>query len=60
MSSPTEKNVYDQAIKSDRKQYREIGKFATGHGEDCTTSCLLDYDSSGKWSYLGQSKNPKI
>ena len=60
MASPTEKNVYDQVIKPHRKQYAERGKFATGHGEDCTTRRLLDYHSSGKWSYLGQPKNPKI
>ena len=39
-----EKNVYDQAIDSDIKQYEEIRKLATGQDEDYTTECLLDYD----------------
>ena len=38
------KNVYDQPIDSDRKQYEEIRKLTTGQGEDYTTGCLLDYE----------------
>ena len=38
------KNVYDQAIDSDIKQYEEIKKLTTGQGEDYTTGCLLDYE----------------
>ena len=37
-------NVYDQAIDSDIKRYKEIRKLATGQGDDYTTGCLLDYD----------------
>ena len=38
------KNVYDQAIDTDIKQYKEIRKLTTGQGEDYTTECLLDYE----------------
>ena len=38
------KNIYDQGINSDTKQYKEIRKLTTGPGEDYTTRCLLDYD----------------
>ena len=38
-----EKNVYDQAISFDIKQYEEVRKL-TGQGEDYTTGFLLDYD----------------
>ena len=38
------KNVYDQPIYSDLKQYEEIKKLTTGKSEDYTTRCLLDYD----------------
>ena len=38
------KNVYDQPIYSDLKQYEEIKKLTTGRSEDYTTRCLLDYD----------------
>ena len=38
------KNVYDQPIDSDIKQYEEIGKLTTVQAEDYTTGCLLDYD----------------
>ena len=39
------KNIYDQRIDSDIKQYEEIRKLTTGQGEDYTNGCLLDYDS---------------
>ena len=38
------KNVYDQAIKSDPKRYEETRKVTTGQGEDYTTECLLVYE----------------
>ena len=38
-------NFYDQAIESGTKRYGEIRKLRTGQGEDCTTTCLLDYDA---------------
>ena len=38
------KNVYDQAIDSDIKRYKEIRKLTTGQGEDYTTGSLLDHD----------------
>ena len=38
------KNFYNQATDSDIKQYEEIRKLTTGHGEDYTIGSLLDYD----------------
>ena len=38
------KNLYDQAIDSDIKRYKEIRKLTTGEGWDYRTGCLLDYD----------------
>ena len=38
------KNIYDQPIDSDIKQYEEIRKLTTGQGEDYTIGSLLDYD----------------
>ena len=38
------KNVYEQPIDFDIKRYEEIRKLTTGHGEDYTIACLLDYD----------------
>ena len=37
------RNVFDQPINSMSKTYKNIGKIATGKGDDYTTSCLLDY-----------------
>ena len=37
------RNFYDQPINDLVKQYDEIKKTATGHGDDYTTGCLLDY-----------------
>ena len=31
-------------LSSDIKRYEEIRKLTTGHHEDYTTGCLLDYD----------------
>ena len=36
--------LYDQAIDSDIKGYKEIRKLTTGPGEDYTTGCLLEYE----------------
>ena len=38
------KNVYDQPIDSDIKQFEEIQKLTSRQGEDSTTACLLHYD----------------
>ena len=40
------KNVYDQPIDSNIKQYEKIIKLATGQSEDYTTGCLLDYENN--------------
>ena len=37
------KNFFDQPINSDLKTYENIRRIATGHGDDNTTGCLLDY-----------------
>ena len=37
------RNVYDQSINDQIKEYDEIRKIATGKGDDYTTGCLLDY-----------------
>ena len=37
------KNFFDQPIKNDKITYENIGKIATGQGDDYTTGCLLDY-----------------
>ena len=37
------RNVFDQPIKNDLKIYDKITEIATGHGDDYTTGCLLDY-----------------
>ena len=39
-----EKNVYDQPIDSDIKQYKEIRKLTTGKDEVYTTGCFLGYE----------------
>ena len=38
------KNLYDQAIDSVIKRYKEIRKLTTVQGDDFTTGFLLDYD----------------
>ena len=35
-------NFYDQPINDLIKQYDEVRKVSTGHGDDYTTGCLLD------------------
>ena len=37
------KNFVDQPRNKDFKTYQNIGKIATGQGDDCTSGCLLDY-----------------
>ena len=37
------RNVFDQAIDSMTKTYKNIRKIALGQGDDYTTGCLLDY-----------------
>ena len=37
------RNFYDQPINNLIKQYDEVRKVSTGHGNDYTTGCLLDY-----------------
>ena len=36
-------NIFDQPIKNNKVTYENIRKIATGHGDDYTTGCLLDY-----------------
>ena len=38
------KNFFHQPIKNDIKRYKNIRKITTGHGDDYTTGCLLDYN----------------
>ena len=37
------RNLYDQTINDLIKKYNEVRKVLTGHGDDYTTGCLLDY-----------------
>ena len=37
------KNFYDQPVHDLIKQYAEVRKVSTGHSDDYTTGCLLDY-----------------
>ena len=34
---------FDQPVKNNEVTYEDIGKNATGQGDDYTTGCLLDY-----------------
>ena len=36
-------NFFDQPVKNNKVTYENIRKIATGHGDDYTTGCLLDY-----------------
>ena len=36
-------NLFDQPVSSSIKTFENIRKIATGHGDDDTTGCLLDY-----------------
>ena len=37
------KNLFDQSINSMTKRYENIRNISTGHMDDYTTGCLLDY-----------------
>ena len=37
------RNLYDQPVNDQIKNYDEIKEIATGHGDDYTPGCLLDY-----------------
>ena len=37
------RNIYDQPINDLIKQYDEVRKLSTGHGDDHPTGCSLDY-----------------
>ena len=37
-------NFFDHSVKSNLIIYDSIWKTATSQGDDCTTSCLLDYN----------------
>ena len=37
------KYFYDQPVSDLVKQYDEVRKVSTGHGDDYTTGCLLEY-----------------
>ena len=45
------RNVFDQPINNSIKTYENIGKTATGQGDDYTTGCLLHY------SYVKENYN---
>ena len=36
-------NFFDQPVKNNKVTYENIRKIATGHGDDYTTGCLLNY-----------------
>ena len=36
-------NFFDQPVKNNKVTYENIGKIATGQGDDYITGCLLDY-----------------
>ena len=36
------RSIFDQPVKNDIKTYENIGKIATGQGDDYTTEYLLD------------------
>ena len=38
------KNFFNQPVKNDLIKHENIGKIATGQGDDYTTGCLLDYN----------------
>ena len=45
-------NFFDQPVKNELKTYDNIQAVATGHGDDYTTGCLLDYPSFKKYHKL--------
>ena len=36
-------NFFDQPVKNNLRKYDNIRQIATGHRDDYTTGCLLDY-----------------
>ena len=38
-----DKNFFDQPINSELKTYENVGRIATGKGDDYATGCLLHY-----------------
>ena len=46
------RNFFDQPIITDLRTYGNIRKIATGHGDDYTTGCLLDYPYFKKYYKL--------
>ena len=36
-------NLFNQPVKNYLRTFDNIWKITTGQGDDCTTSCLLDY-----------------
>ena len=50
------KNVYDQPIASNTRQYEKTKKLTTGQGEGLTTGCWLPYDYIKNTSVFEQSK----
>ena len=37
------RNLFNQPVKNNLRIYDNLWKIATGHGDDYTTGCLLDY-----------------
>ena len=42
------KNFFDRPVKNDKVTYQNIRNISTGHGDDYTAGCLLDYIYSKK------------
>ena len=40
------KSFFDQPVNNDKITYKNIGKIATGQGDDYTTGCVLDISMS--------------
>ena len=38
------RNFFDQPVNDSIKQYNELRKISTGHGDDYTIGCLLDFN----------------
>ena len=46
------RNFFNRPIKNDLKTYDNVRKIATGHGDDYTSGCLLDYPYFKKYCKL--------
>ena len=42
-------NFFDEPVKNDSRTYDNIWKIVTDQGNDCMTSCLLDYNYFNKY-----------